>query len=137
MNTFRRLVWVIEHPAAGVYGTPVVLAAGFYFAATGPEWWSDFFLGPGLGLLISFWIGSGFAFMWWMLSREAGTLPGGEPAAGIIGIAALFLVGGVSLFAEPWLFGVAIWPGVTLMLPAVERWLARRDGNDDIAGDDA
>jgi hypothetical protein len=117
------LSWLVSHPAVGVYATPVLIAAGVYFAVVGPGWWEDFFLSHGLGFLISFWIGSGFAFAWWQLQKQAKDLPGGETMAGIAGIAGIVLVAGLSVFTEPWLFGVAIWPGLTMVTPAARRWL--------------
>jgi hypothetical protein len=119
----RRLAWLIEHPAVGVYGAPPAIAAGAYFALTGPAWWEAFFFDHALGFLVSFWIGSGFAFIWWMVRRGAAAMPGGEPVAAAVGIAGVVLVTGLSAFTDLWLFGIAIWPGLAMLLPALERRL--------------
>jgi hypothetical protein len=65
--------------------------------------------------------------MWWMLRRQAHELPGGLASAGLIGIMGIVLVAGLSVFTETWLFGVAIWPGLTMLVSAAERWLADRN----------
>lgn len=123
MRALRSFLWLIDHPLVGIYACPVALAAGLYFAVTGPEWWEDFFNGHALGWLFSFWIGSGFAYMWWTLRRGAVELPGGDAGAAAIGIVALVLIGGVGMFTDPYLFGVAIWPGIAMLTPAIWRRL--------------
>ena len=119
----KRLFWLLDHPAFGVYGTPFLLAAGIYFAVTGPDWWNDFFLDHALGFLISFWIGSGFAFMWMKLQEGSAEMPGGQATIAIVGIVGVVLVAGIGVFTDPFLFGAAIWPGVVLLRPSLERWL--------------
>ena len=118
---------MISHPALAVYATPVVGAIGLYFAITGPGWWEDFFFSHALSFLFSFWIGSGFSFVWWMLRQQADEMPGGMAMAGLVGVVGIALVAGLSVFSDPWLFGVAVWPGLTMLIPAVQSWLARRD----------
>ncbi|MCA9823422.1 MAG: hypothetical protein KC470_12480 [Dehalococcoidia bacterium] len=123
MTWLRRLQWVAEHPAIGVYVSPVLLAAGFYLAISGPEWWGDWFFDHGLSFLMTFWMGSGFAFMWRMMRRGAMEIPGGELTVAVAGIGGIVLVAGIGVFTDRTLFAVAIWPGLLLASRAASRLL--------------
>ena len=117
---------ILMHPAVGVYLTPILLAAGIYFAITGPDWWHDFFFDHAFGFLITAWIGAGFAFMWWQVKQTAWSMPGGEATAAVVGVAGVVLVAGFAVFSDPWFFGVAVWPGLSLLVRAVEKRLSQR-----------
>jgi hypothetical protein len=121
MRLIGRLVWLLDHPAVGVYGTPIVLAVGMYLSVNGPGWWNHFFTAHALGFLLAFWIGSGFSFMWWMLRDQARQVPGGELSAAAIGLAGLLLVGGLGLLSDPSYLGVTVWPGLSLLRSTMQR----------------
>jgi len=123
MRALRYLLWLIDHPAAGVYASPVLLGVGFFYAVTGPGWWQDFFLDHAAGWIISFWLGSGFAYTWWMIRRGAFDLPGGQVTGAIVGIAAIAVITGFGVFTDLYLFGIAIWPGLAMLAPALHRRL--------------
>ena len=97
---------------------------GFFLAVIGPDWWQDFFFDHALGFLVSFWVGAGFAFMWWRLEASSGVFPGGRTGIALAGIVGVVLVAGISALTDPWFFGVAIWPGLALLLPSLEHRLA-------------
>ena len=74
--------------------------------------------------LLTAWIGAGFTAAWEML-RESARLQRTPPlvvaATAVLG--ALFILsqlGGVAvLWEDPWIFGVAVWPGIRLAGPLV------------------
>jgi hypothetical protein len=95
-----------------------------------PDWLDDLFTGFGLEFLITFWIGAGFTFAW-DKTRHSLNLEGVSPAAiaaiGILSaIVILSMLGGISiLWEDPWIFGVAVWPGFALARPWLNRSLDR------------
>jgi hypothetical protein len=125
----KRAAWLLDkatHPLVGVYATPLIIAAGVYFAITGPDWWHDFFFDHALGFLVTAWMGAGFGFVWWHLEKTSNQMPGGKVTAALVGILGIFLVAGVALFTDPWFFGVAVWPGLRLLAGALDRHYAVR-----------
>jgi hypothetical protein len=107
-------------------GTPAVVIGGYILFSTSSSFLSDAwddFVGP---FLITYWIGLGF-IMTWDVVKES--LHGASPlVAGVTGVlGALFLFGMLggpkALLDDPWLFGVAIAPGLELALPW---WLSRQ-----------
>ena len=121
-----RALSLLLHPAVGVYVTPVVLFGGLVLAIRTGGWFEDFWLDHALPFLIVTWIGAGFAFMYWAVTRGIPEDAHGQRAvAGIAGAVGVLLVAGVgSAVEDPWFFGVAIWPGLALAVPWLRRALA-------------
>jgi hypothetical protein len=105
---------------------PVIVLGGYVLAGgVGgflEDAWEDF-LGP---FLITYWIGFGFTMAWDLAteSMHAERLPPLSMAiTGVLGaLILLSMLGGVdALIDDPWLFGVAIAPGLRLAGPWVEK----------------
>jgi hypothetical protein len=105
-----------------------VIILGSVFLAAGSSGFLPDLLGGALPFMITFWIGSGFAFAWGtvrasMVADRAA--PGVAAAVGILGaLVMLSMIGLKTVWEDPWIFGVAIWPGFVLAKP----WLERRIG---------
>jgi hypothetical protein len=110
--TIRRYVEII--------GTPVIVIGGYILFSTSSGFLSDAwddFVGP---FLITYWIGLGFVTTWDVVKQS---LHGASPrvaAATAILVALVIMAelgGPQALIDDPWLFGVAIAPGLELALP--------------------
>ncbi len=105
---------------------PIVIFGGIILSERAPASLRDFYIETALPFLITVWIGAGFTFAWGvvresMLREKA---PRGMMAAvGILSaLTLLSMLGGVSLMWEdPWLFGVAVWPGLNMARGLIER----------------
>ncbi len=105
---------------------PIVIFGGIILSERAPAAARDFFMATALPFLITVWIGAGFTFAWRvvresMLREKA---PSGMMAAvGILSaLTLLSMLGGISLIWEdPWLFGVAVWPGLNMARGLIER----------------
>jgi hypothetical protein len=109
-------------------GTPVVVIGGYFLFSTSggflSDAWDDF-VGP---FLITYWIGLGFIMTWDVVKESLhGASPLVAGATGVLGALFLFgMLGGPrALIDDPWLFGVAIAPGLELALPW---WLSLKAG---------
>ena len=108
----------------------LVLAVGF-----APDGVEEFYTDYGFPFLVSVWIGMGFTYAWNVVAHplradEASPLVLG--AVGVLGaLVILSMLGGIRvLWEDPWIFGVAVAPGLRLGLPlltdGLERTLGRR-----------
>ena len=114
---------------------PIVLIAGYVlFGSVGgalEDAWEDF----AAPFLIMYWLGLGFTIAWDYV-REAASAPGVSPTVvaitGVLGaLVILGMLGGPqALIDDPWLFGVAIAPGLQLAGPLLRKCLAMSDGRD-------
>ena len=110
--TIRRYVEII--------GTPILVIGGYILLSGSSGFvsdaWDDF-VGP---FLITYWIGLGFVTTWDVVRQS---LHGASPTvAAVTGIAVALVIlmelgGPQALIDDPWLFGVAIAPGLELALP--------------------
>jgi len=107
----RRYVELIGTPAVIIGGYILFGSSGFFADA-----WDDF-AGP---FLIAYWIGLGFTNTWDIVKES---MHGAPPLMlAFVGVAGglilLGMLGGPEvLLTDPWLFGVAIAPGLQLALP--------------------
>ncbi|HEU0073926.1 MAG TPA: hypothetical protein VFS30_07925 [Dehalococcoidia bacterium] len=106
---------------------PVIVLGGYVLlgGAGGfvEDVWEDF-AGP---FLITYWIGFGFTMAWDIVTESMRTEAASPTVVGLTGLLSavviLMMLGGPgALIEDPWLFGVAIAPGLRLAEP----WLARR-----------
>ena len=106
---------------------PAILIGGYVFFSSRDGFladaWEDF-AGP---FLLTYWIGLGFVITWEVLRRslhQDKASPRAMALWGIgLGLFMLMMLGGPAVLIEdPWLFGVAIAPGIELALP----WLHGR-----------
>lgn len=110
--------------------TPVLIFGGALVSiAWAPDAVEDFYLGALLPYLITFWIGQGFSFAWDVARASVAGVP--APVAAATGLLASFVImgmlGGVRIILEdPWIFGVAVVPGLRLASAAVARTRVRR-----------
>jgi len=115
----RRAVQAILLPVAVIGGYVLTAEAGGFIE----DVWEDF-AGP---FLITYWIGFGFT-MTWDIAAESLHADKATPTTmaitGLLGaLVLLMMLGGpAALIEDPWLFGVAIAPGLRLAGP----WLAGR-----------
>jgi hypothetical protein len=99
----------------------LVLAVGF-----APDGVEDFYTDYAFPFLVSVWIGMGFIFAWDAVAHplhadDAPPLLVG--AVGVLGaLVILSMLGGIRvLWEDPWIFGVAVAPGLRLALPLLSR----------------
>ena len=118
--------------ALPLYVLPIAIFGGLFLAVEyAPHGVEDFYVDRALPFLIAVWIGAGFTFAWQVV-RESMLREKASPwmvAAVGIGSALLLLsmFDGISLLWEdPWLFGVAIWPGLAMARPLLARSAAGR-----------
>lgn len=106
---------------------PAALIGGYVFFSSREGFFADAwedFVGP---FLVTYWIGLGFVVTWEVL-RQSLHKDKASPRAialwGIgLGLFMLMMLGGPAvLIRDPWLFGVAVAPGIELALP----WLQGR-----------
>jgi hypothetical protein len=106
---------------------PLLVLGGYVFLGNAggsvEDAWDDA-LGP---FLITYWIGVGFTIAWDVVADSArleGTNPTVVALTGLLSAAVIFMMlGGIgALIEDPWLFGVAIAPGLRLASP----WLSGR-----------
>ena len=86
--------------------------------------WQDY-AGP---FLFTYWVGLGFTIAWDVATVQINaTSPAALAVTGVLGSAAvLMMLGGPTVLMEdPWLFGVAIAPGLRLVGP----WIEGRSGD--------
>jgi hypothetical protein len=99
---------------------PVIVIGGFVLAGGSNGFFSDAweeFLGP---FLITYWIGLGFTNAWDLLKDSMhGVSPTVIAVTGALSaLLILGMLGGPAILIEdPWLFGVAVAPGLQLALP--------------------
>jgi hypothetical protein len=109
----------IRHAAQAI-ALPVVVLGGYVFlgGAGGfvEDAWEDA-VGP---FLITYWIGFGFTMAWDVVTESMHT-EGASPTVvaltgGLTALVILMMLGGPgALIEDPWLFGVAIAPGLRLL----------------------
>ena len=110
---------------------PAVIITGLFLTESAPDGIESFYMGTALPFLITCWIGAGFTSTWRRV-RESMRLEGAPQgviaATGVLSaLVLLSMLGGVRLLWEdPWLFGVAVWPGFSMAGPALQRWLQGR-----------
>lgn len=117
---------------APVYVLAVAVVGGLVGAIQIGGSIEDFYVDRALPWLITAWIGAGFTSTWDMLaaSAEASRAPRGVVAAtGVLSaVVLLSMLGGISvLWEDPWIFGVAVWPGFRMAIS----WLRGRLGSDE------
>jgi hypothetical protein len=101
-------------------GTPAVVIGGYILFSSSSGFLSDAwddFVGP---FLITYWIGLGFTMTWDVVKESLhGAPPPVVAATGALGaLVTLGMLGGPrALIDDPWLFGVAIAPGLQLAGP--------------------
>ena len=110
---------------------PAVIILGLFLAQSAPDGIDSFYTGTALPFLITCWIGAGFTEAWRHVRdsmRVEGAPAGVIAATGVLSaLVLLSMLGGVRLLWEdPWLFGVAVWPGFLMARPALERWVLRK-----------
>jgi hypothetical protein len=107
---------------------PAVLIGGYIFFSSRDgilaDVWDDF-VGP---FLFTYWVGLGFVITWDVVRHSLNADRASPRTVALTGIAVavfmLMMLGGPSgLFEDPWLFGVAIAPGIELAMP----WLQGRN----------
>lgn len=118
-------------PAAWpLWVTPALILGGALVSiAWAPDGVEDFYLGALMPYLITCWIGLGFSFAWDVTRASAAGVP--APVVAATGLLASFVIlgmlGGVRIILEdPWIFGVAVVPGLRLASAAVARARVRR-----------
>ena len=114
---------------------PIVLIAGYVlFGSVGgalEDAWEDF----AAPFLITYCIGLGFTIAWDVV-RESASLGGASATVvaltGVLSALVIFgmLGGPQALIDDPWLFGVAIAPGLQLAGPLLRKRRAASDGRD-------
>jgi hypothetical protein len=86
----------------------------------------------GFPFLITLWMGMGFGFAWDSVrySMHAERMPPIVVAGtGILGaLVLLSMIGIDSLWEEPWLFGIAVWPGIQMARPFLGQVLKEYTG---------
>ena len=118
---------------------PAVIILGLFLAESAPDGIESFYVEKALPFLTMCWIGAGFTFAWRHV-RESMSLGGASQgvaaATGILGaLVLLSMLGGINvLWEDPWLFGVAVWPGFSMAWPALQRRVLRKgcDADEDI-----
>lgn len=117
-----------------LYLMPFVVAGTALGAYAAGGFVKNLYTDLGFPLLLTTWVGMGFTFAWDSVrfSMHAERFPPlMVAAAGILG--ALFLlsmIGFESMWQEPWLFGVAVWPGFSMARPVLRQWWADREAQD-------
>jgi len=106
---------------------PAVLIGGYIFFSSregviADAW--DGFVGP---FLFTYWVGLGFVITWEVVRQSLHADKASPKTIALTGFAVavfmLMMLGGPAvLFDDPWLFGVAIAPGIELAMP----WLRGR-----------
>jgi len=106
---------------------PLVVFGGYLFLGSAggivEDAW-DSVIGP---FLITYWIGLGFTIAWDVLTQSMhveGASPTVVAVTGVLSAIVIFMMlGGIgALIDDPWLFGVAIAPGMRLAGP----WLSSK-----------
>jgi len=115
----HRQLQTILVPAVLIGGYILFSSRGGFFA----DAW-DGFVGP---FLFTYWIGLGFVITWEVVRYSLHTDMASPRTVALTGLVVavfmLMMLGGPAvLFEDPWLFGVAIAPGIELGLP----WLQGR-----------
>jgi len=106
---------------------PAVLIGGYLFFSSRDGFFADAwdgFVGP---FLFTYWIGLGFVITWEVVRHSLHTDKASPRTVAltslVVAVFMLMMLGGPAvLFEDPWLFGVAIAPGIELGLP----WLQGR-----------
>lgn len=106
------------YPEIGVYGMPTLVAAAVVLANHGYGALAGFLLDH-FPFFASLWLGSGFAFAWKILEKSATGKPRRLLVVAVIGLAGLLAVGGWELLTDPELFGVTLWPALSLIARAL------------------
>jgi hypothetical protein len=101
---------------------PVIVIGGWFLAAyiggfIEDAW--DGFVGP---FLFTVWVGMGFTFTWDMVKEQMHVQAMPPFAVALTGFIVAFvffsMLGGFgALINDPWLFGVAVWPGIHMAMP--------------------
>lgn len=112
-----------------LYVAPLLFVVAVLLSAVLPGFLEDPYVDFALPFFIATWIGAGFTFAWDSLRHGMHAekfSPAMTAATGLL-VALIFLVmlGPDSIWQEPWLFGAAIFPGITLARPWLERQLLR------------
>jgi hypothetical protein len=105
-----------------LYVLPVAVLGGLLLAVKAGGGVEDFYVDKALPWLITTWIGAGFTSTWEMLRVAGRSAPRGVLAATAVlsALVILGMLGGPSvLWEDPWIFGVAVWPGLQLAAKAV------------------
>jgi hypothetical protein len=101
------------------FGLPFVFAGGYFLFDYAPSFLEDFygdFVGP---FLLTYWIGLLFSNMYLAMVEDLKG-DGAGPGAVAGGLALLFVVAGggpAIIWRDPWMFGVAVMPGVDIAWP--------------------
>ena len=106
---------------------PAVLIGGYLFFSPRAGFFADAwdgFVGP---FLFTYWVGLGFVITWEVVRHSLHADKASPRTIALTGIAVavflLMMLGGPAVLLEdPWLFGVAVAPGVDLAMP----WLQGR-----------
>jgi hypothetical protein len=122
----RRAVQAILLPVIVLGGDILLSGAGGFVE----DAWEDF-AGP---FLITYWIGFGFTMAWDIVTESMRAEAASPTVVALTGLLSavviLMMLGGpATLIEDPWLFGVAIAPGLRLAGP----WLASRKSRDEEA----
>jgi hypothetical protein len=118
---FRRtasIVWPL-------LATPVAVIAGIVAVQYTSDTVESFYADDALPWIITYWIGLGFTTTWRLLSESARARNAPRGVIAAVGVLSAFvllsMLGGVSVFwDDPWIFGVAIAPGLALARPLVQ-----------------
>lgn len=122
--------WTALRIFAPVYVLAAVVAGGFLLSVKLGGSVERLYVDRVLPWLITTWIGAGFSCTWELVAKSADVsrAPKGVVAlTGVLGAMVLFaMLGGVrALRDDPWLFGMAIWPGLRLATPWVRSRFTR------------
>ena len=119
-----------KKPAVWPLAAMPVLVIGGIFLTAYLGLLSDFYADELLPFLLSIWIGMGFSFAWdsvrySMLAEKVPPLM--IAATGVLsGLVVLSMLGWSTLWEDPWILGVAVWPGFSMARPVLERSLGSR-----------
>jgi len=105
---------------------PPVVIGGVVVAAKAGGGFESLYVQHLLPWLLTVWIGAGFTATWEMLHESAqiqGTSQWVVAGTGILSaLVILSQLGGVAvLWEDPWIFGVAVWPGLRLAGPSFQK----------------
>ena len=119
---------------------PAVLIGGYTFFSPRDGVFADAWDGVVGPFLFTYWIGLGFVITWEVVRHSLHSEKASPRTVALTGLAVavfmLMMLGGPAvLFDDPWLFGVAIAPGIELAMPWLQGGSVAEDPRANEAGD--